>query len=136
VTRWTTALFVLAVCFLLPVNAADAPAKKPAGSWTRKAGDMTITFTFKADSLEARVSNGTTIEVQADYGLTKDGTLFGIVTKATKTGTDQGPSEGDLFSFRVKVEKDTLTISDLKGTAGGEGAKNAVEGEYKPVKNK
>jgi hypothetical protein len=134
--RWTTALVVFAVCFLLPVNAADPPARKPTGSWTRKAGDMTITFTFKADTLEARVTDGATVEIQADYGLTKDGTLFGIITKPTKTGTDQGPSEGDLFSFRIKVEKDTLTISDLKGTAGGEGAKNAVEGEYKPAKDK
>jgi hypothetical protein len=135
VIRWTTALLVLAVCFALPVNAEDAAAKKPAGSWARKAGDMTITFTFKADSLEVKVTNGATIDIQADYGLTKDGTLFGIITKATKTGTD-GPNEGDLFSFRVKLEKDTLTISDLKGTAGGEGAKNAVEGEYKPVTDK
>jgi hypothetical protein len=134
--RRTTALFVLAVGFVLPVNAADPPAKKPAGSWTRKAGDMTITFTFKADTLEARVTNGSTIVVQADYGVTKDGTLFGIITKAKKEGTADGPNEGDLFSFRVKVEKDTLTLSDLKGTAGGEGAKNAVEGEYKPVKDK
>jgi hypothetical protein len=134
--RWTTALFVLAVGFTLPASAEDAPAKKPTGSWTRKAGDMTITFTFKADSLEARVTNGSTIVAQADYGMTKDGTLFGIVTKVKKEGTADGPSEGDLFSFHVKFEKDTLTISDLKGTAGGEGAKNAVEGEYKPAKDK
>ncbi len=80
---WTTALLVLAVCFPLPLRGADAPARKPTGSWTRKAGDMTITFTFKADRLEARVTDGATIEIQADYGVTKDGTLFGIVTKAT-----------------------------------------------------
>ena len=43
----------------------------------------------------------------------KDGVLFGRVSKATKKGVDGGPEEGDLFSFRFKADKDKLTISDL-----------------------
>jgi hypothetical protein len=135
--RWTTVLLITAVWFTIPASAEDAAAKKPSGTWARKADDKTITFDFKANDLRVTIScDSFTIVVDADYGFTKDGTLFGIVTKTKKTGTDSGPAEGDLFSFRVKAEKDKVTLSDLKGTAaGGDDAKNLVEGEYKPARD-
>ncbi len=119
----------------LTAHAADAgKGKKPVGTWERKVGDSVIKFDIKADTFQMKLTaNGATIEVDAAYGVTKDGTLFGIVTKVKTEGTNDGPSEGHLFSFGLDLAKDTLTIKDLKGTDNAE-AKQLVEGEYKKVK--
>lgn len=114
-----------------PATGAD-DVKKPAGAWTRTAGDNKITFDFKADSLHVTITNsGNSLEIVADYGLTKEGTLYGIVTKVERKGIDGGPEKGALFSFRVKMDKDTLTISDLKATEGQDESKQLVQGDYK-----
>ncbi len=137
------ASLALASVILFAVSAlADAEkegGKKPLGTWKRIAGDTTITFEIKADSAHFTVvnsNNGNTIEVEADYGVTKDGVVFGRINKVTKKGGDDGPSEGDLFSFRFSIDKDKLTVSELKTSAGGEDAKQAVEGEYTKEKDK
>ena len=44
--------------------------------------------------------------------------------------------EGDLFSFRFKVEKDKLTISDLSAPKTDENARKLVEGDYEKSKEK
>jgi hypothetical protein len=108
-----------------------AGVKKPLGSWKRTVGDATMTFEFKADSLRATLSaGGNMIEMHADYGMTKDGILFGRIGKVEKQGTNDGPMEGELFSFRVKVDKDTLTLSELKTHNDSPEAKQLVEGDY------
>lgn len=110
---------------------ADKPAKpaKPIGTWTKKVDDASISFAIKPDVLVVTLKRGDQkVEAEADYAVTKDGVLFGRIRKVSKD--DGGPSEGDLFSFCAKVEKDKLVISDLKGTHGNEEARNLVEGEY------
>jgi hypothetical protein len=133
---------VLAVLASVPfASAADKAekAKKPTGAWTRTANDHTVTFTFDADSLTCDLvnTNGEEIVVHAAYGATDDGLVFGVITKVEKKGTDNGPDKGDLFSFTVKTDKDTLTIGDLNGSHGkSEQASQLLEGEYKPKKAK
>jgi hypothetical protein len=61
--------------------------------------------------------------------VTKDGTVFGIVTKVTKNGTSEGPTEGDLFRFQFSPDKKQATLKDLK--PGGEEARQLLEGDYK-----
>jgi hypothetical protein len=113
-----------------------AAAKKPLGSWKRKAGDFTVTFTVKDDAIRCVVVNGdNVIDVQSDYAVTKDGILFGRMSKVTKKGTNDGPSDGDLFSFQFKVDKDTLTVSDFKSTNDSTDAKQLLQGDYEKVKD-
>jgi hypothetical protein len=93
--------------------------------------ERTIKFDFKEKGFTVTLSEGSnSIEAAADYGITKDGVVFGIITSVKKTGTDAGPSEGDLFSFKVSVDKGKLTLSDLNGTKVSDGARQLVEGEY------
>jgi hypothetical protein len=70
-----------------------------------------------------------------DYGVSKDGVLFGRIAKVEKKGTNEGPTEGELFSFQFTVAGDKLTISDLKTSSGGGDAKQLVEGDYKKAAN-
>jgi hypothetical protein len=136
--RWTTA--TIAVLFLLaaPLLADDTSkgAGKPAGKWKKSVGDNSVTFNFKGDSLEISVLlGGNTIELVNDYAIAKDGTIYGRTHKVTKKGTEDGPTEGDLFSFKAVVAKDTMTLSDLKSSSGDSGdAKALVEGEYQKEK--
>jgi hypothetical protein len=136
--RWTMAsigfLFLLAAPLL--ADDAKASANKPAGKWKKTVGDNSVTFDFKSDRLEITVLlGGNTIEMINDYAVAKDGTIYGRAHKVTKKGTEDGPSEGDLFSFKASIAKDTMTLSDLKSSTGDSGdAKALVEGEYQKEK--
>jgi len=128
---------VVALAWVLPAVAADKePARtRPLGTWERTVGDGKVTFTFAAESFKVVVaSGGATVNMEADYGVTADGTLFGIVTKVAREGTNEGPSEKDLFRFGFSLEKDKLTIKDLN--PGSDEVKQILEGDYKRVTKK
>lgn len=136
-----TRRFALAVALLGLSSAvmADAPAKsqKPIGAWERTADGRTISFKFDADNLRCTLSLGAeTIQVDAAYGLTADGVIFGSITKVEKKGTDGGPSERELFSFRIARSGDTLTLSELMGTHVSDDAKQLLHGDYKKTAGK
>jgi hypothetical protein len=130
-TRWLTAAAAVCLLCAAPLAAADA-AKKPVGTWTRTEGDVSVTFDIKKDgALQVTLKGGDRkIDVTADYGLSKDGVLFARISKIKKENIDGGPDEGDLFSFRYKVEKDKLVISDLNSPKTSDEAKKLVEGDY------
>jgi hypothetical protein len=137
--RWTTA--TIAVLFLIAVPLlADDTAKtgsKPTGKWKKTVGDNSVTFDFKSgDTMVITVLlGGNTIELENDYAVAKDGTIYGRSHKVTKKGTEDGPTEGDLFSFKASIAKDVMTLSDLKSSSGDSGdAKALVEGEYQKEK--
>jgi hypothetical protein len=123
---------IVAMCGILTTTtlAADEPARtKPIGTWERTSGDHTATFKFTADSVRCTLSgSGGALIVDADYGVTKDGTLFGLVTKVDKRGTEFGPEVGTLFRFRIKLDKDRLTVSELE--ENNSEAKQILMGDY------
>jgi len=132
--RWLlpAAGILFAACTTYAEESAAA-TQKYVGSWKRTVGDNTITFEIKSHTIHINVvAGGNTIDADADYAATKDGVLFGRIGKVMKKGTDDGPTDGDLFSFKLAVEKDTATLSDLKGTGPHENpeVKQLVEGDY------
>jgi hypothetical protein len=129
-TTMALALLLVAGSALCGADEKPAGKSKPVGTWKRTAGDHSITFTFKADTLRVVLNaGGNTKEVEADYGVSKDGVLFGRISHARPEG--DGPSEGDLFSFRIRVDKDVLTVSELKTPHDSAEAKELVQGEYR-----
>jgi hypothetical protein len=132
----STAIFlgVLTLAIVVPAQGEDNAAKKPIGIWSRSVNDQKITFDFKDDGMMVTlVINGDTIKAEGDYGITKEGRIFGILNKVTKPGND-GPNEGDLFSFKVKVNDNKLTIDDLRGTKDSSEAQQLVHGDYEKQK--
>jgi hypothetical protein len=130
--RVTTVVLVMLFLLVSATRGADEKGTKKqlAGTWTRTVDERTITFTFKGDTLHAVLRNGdNTTEVDANYGLSHDGVLFGRISKVKKEGGD-GPSEGDLFSFRFKIDNQTLMVSELKTPNDSAEAKELVQGEY------
>jgi hypothetical protein len=110
--------------------------KKLEGTWVKTDGDVKITFHIKKHFLRCIMEGGDKkLTAEADYGITKDGVVFGRVNKVDKSNTNDGPSEGTLFSFCAAVTDGTLTISDLNAPGNGE-AKRLIEGDYKNVPKK
>lgn len=132
----TLALLVLAA----PAFADDKDkAKKPLGTWVRKLDDNKVTIVLKDDTMTFSMSaNGQELSVAAKYEL-KDGLLKGTITKIEKNEVGAQVDEGDKFSFKIKVEDGTLTLSELKGkddTPLEGNAKELIEGDYKKEKEK
>ncbi len=69
------------------------------------------------------------VEVDADYTLDKDGTLAGVITEVK--GGEGGPNKGDKFGFKIKLGKESITVSDLTGDHADDNVKQIIEGEYK-----
>jgi hypothetical protein len=132
-SRCRTVLLTVALVLTVAAVHADAP-KELLGTWKRTAGENTLQFVFKADALEVRIADGAgaSITISADYKIDKD-MVSGVVKKVEKQNVEGGPAEGDKFSFRVKIDQDTLTLSELKGTDSEE-ARQLVEGAYKKAK--
>jgi hypothetical protein len=126
------ALALAAVSAAVGAAAEDKKPAKPSGTWVRDlGGDNKITFSFKGEVMTGTIQvGGGAIEFEAAYGVTKTGTVFGTLTKVKKPG-DEGPSEGDLFSFDFAVKGAKAELTNLKGTNVNAEAKQAVEGEYK-----
>jgi hypothetical protein len=132
-TRCLTSALTVAILAAATLNASadeGTKSKKPLGTWVKSVGDNSITFHFKPDNMRVTLKNASgSCTIDADYGVTKAGVVFGIITGVKNEGID-GPPEGLLFSFEADVGKDTLTIKDLKGTDNEE-AKQLVQGDYK-----
>jgi RNA polymerase sigma factor (sigma-70 family) len=110
--------------------ARDREAQRPVGQWERVAGPYRMTLRVEADRLFGTfvaTDKGGKEEyvVEADYSVTKDCVLFGVVT-----GLDAGDAEATAevhaayvdqpFSVRFRVDGNVLTIKDVK-CAGIEG---------------
>jgi hypothetical protein len=131
IRRLLAAAFVIALA--VPAFAEDKfDAKKLKGNWLRDAGGTKLLYKFKdAGKMEARLTpqgQDTSVIVSVDYTVDKDGTVTGVITKIENGG--DGPKQGDKFTMKVEVGKETLIVSDFKGVEGAE-IKQLVEGEYK-----
>jgi hypothetical protein len=132
--RWIPlGLTAAALLCAAPLAAQDktGPAA-PAGSWVREMDGVTVRFTFTGGHMKCAIeAGGVNIDVDADVAVSKDGVLFGRVTKVERKGLEVGPAAGDLFSFRYVMKGKTVTIDDLRGTGGAAEGRALVEGEYK-----
>lgn len=124
-------LAVVMMVLTASLSAAEKAPKKPVGTWERSVSDHKITFTFNADNtMKISVdADGKKIEVTGEYGVTKDGVVFGVMTKVA-SDVGEGPEKGDLFSLSISATDKELTIGDLKGTRVNDGARKLVEGVY------
>jgi hypothetical protein len=96
---------------------------RPIGTWEREAGPFHITLRVDGDRVSVSAS-GTdknervTYAFDADYSVTRDSVLFGVITGSEISGTSPPLEESMLldhpFSFRFRLDEGTLTIKDLK----------------------
>lgn len=131
-------LILASVATFVGIAGLDSPDDKtkqqtnsPIGIWLKadassRAGRTELTIT--PDKL-TWTDNGDRLE--ADYGVTKDSILFGIITKIVVRSTSPGgfPNEDDTFSFRFRADEGEMNVRALKGL--GIDRLAAIAGRYK-----
>jgi hypothetical protein len=122
---------IMVVLAAAPGSSQEKSPARPIGTWVKDQGDAKITFKMSADTFQCIISGGgVTLTVEGDYGVSKDGVIFGRISRVDRQGTDVGPMVGELFSFKYAIKKDVMTLSDMRGASAGE-ARALIEGDYK-----
>jgi hypothetical protein len=119
---------------------------RPLGIWERNVFGLQITLTFTPEHMEGRVISKTKevgkigIDFHADYGVTRDSVLYGVVTSAgmTDSRVRMNPDGGvpdvfklhyvlaeevldQPFSMRCRVDGDVLTVKEIRFYVKSEG---------------
>jgi len=141
-------------CEFGPSPASTAPAGRLTGTWFREMPFAVAAVTFAGDEVKAVLTQThggavVTITVTADYAVTKDGTVHGVVT-----GTDvavSGPADAVVneveylamqlqalvdqpFAARCRPTDGGLMVGNLRVAAGfGGGAMGTLMGKFKPA---
>jgi hypothetical protein len=136
--RFTPA-WILIIC-LASVSALHAQElTKPLGKWERKIGKSHVTLIVEDNRLHIRFASGDVSgSAHADYAMTRDGVLFGIVTSLE---CDDEDKEADgikefynaPFSFRFRIDEGALVISDAKTVNADSKNDEQLNGRFKPV---
>jgi hypothetical protein len=114
-TKFTPAL-TLVVCL---ASAGVLPAQditKPLGKWERKIGKSHVTLLVENNRLHATFIGEKPCVLHADYSMTRDGVLFGVVTSIEcEEDEDSIKTVFDApFSCRFRIDEGALIIHDLK----------------------
>jgi hypothetical protein len=109
----------------------------PVGTWKRVVkSTITTTFHIEPDHLCCTIvrmedHRKFTVDFRADYHISKDGILYGLITSATAPGARDNQSLEEMlkverafidapFSLRFRVDGNTLTVKDFRiGVLGG-----------------
>jgi RNA polymerase sigma factor (sigma-70 family) len=117
-----------------PARAAESP--RPVGTWEREVGPVSLTMRIEADRI---YGSGTCVSVEkdgrkfeitldADYSVTKDNVLYGVLTGVDMGGNVRGDGGEEWkeglevsqmlndapFSLRYRLDDNVLTIKELK----------------------
>jgi len=122
--------------------ADDPGSDKPAqarllGTWTRQHEDGSVTnLTINEKRLHWKAEmpdRGITTMVATTYEISEEGVLFGYVRELSwKNETDNANiTTINPFAFRVKVDQETLVISDLRMWGADDQAHQGLSGEYR-----
>jgi hypothetical protein len=114
-TKLTSALSL--VVWLASLGAGHAQEMpKPLGKWERKIGKSHVTLTVEENRLHATFFDEKPCTLHADYCMTKDGVLYGVITSIEyEEDDDCVKSIFDApFSCRYRIDEGALIIRDLK----------------------
>jgi hypothetical protein len=118
----------------VPISAADT---RPLGNWRRDVGDCQVTWRIENDRLFGtcrlnKDSSVVTLQLEADYSVTKDSVLFGVISSLDVAMQGNEEDDGDSkeavknaraalikfidqpFSIRYRVDDGVLTVKDVK----------------------
>jgi hypothetical protein len=120
--------------------AQDADSRKPLGTWVHHTDEYKVTFDVKPDTLRCTISGdgGLSISVTADYVVSPDGILFGVIRtrKADKKKGEEADTEKRLFYCRFAIEKNGLVLSDVAYGDDKDKIKEVLEGKYRKMEKK
>jgi hypothetical protein len=115
--KYTPAL-TLVVC-LASVSALHAEElTKPLGKWERKVGKNHLTLIVEDNRLHIICAGNKPGTMHADYAMTRDGLIYGVVTSIECDEDEEADATKMLFdapfSFRFRIDEGALIIHDVK----------------------
>lgn len=130
-----TPAITLIVC-LASVGAASAQeATKPLGRWERKVGKHQLTLILDENRLHIYSTGEKPGALHADYAMTRDGVIYGVVTSIEYDEVEEADVVRKLFdapfSFRFRIDEGAMVIHDSKLH---EMENNVWDGRFKPVR--
>jgi hypothetical protein len=112
-------VWLILVCLMVPPRSfAQSPPSRPLGTWERRLGPEPLRLYVEEARLHLVVPGDNACTVHADYGMTKDGVIFGIVTSVEARDETASAAEKELleqtFRCRFRMDEGALVISEVK----------------------
>jgi len=125
------------VC-LVPANAVHAQElAKPVGKWERKVGKNHVVLIVEDHRLHVVCTGEKTVTLHADYAMTRDGLVYGVVTSIECDEDEEVGLVRTLFDapfcFRFRIDEEALIIHDMKAH-GADSRDDMWNGRYKAVR--
>lgn len=109
---------------------------KPFGKWERKVGKTHVTLSIEDNRLHINCTGDKSITVHADYAMTRDGLIYGVVTSIECDEDEETDISRTLFdapfSFRFRIDEAALIIHDMKAH-DADSRDDLWNGRYKAV---
>ncbi|HJT77664.1 MAG TPA: hypothetical protein VJ739_10730, partial [Gemmataceae bacterium] len=115
------------------LRAAEPPNAKLLGTWTHHRGAYRVRLEIKPDRLHCTIAgpDGITFALDADYVVSKDGVVLGIIrARGAGKKDDEDALQDRLFYFRVTARERTLVVSQLSCGDEDDSPKEVLEGTY------
>lgn len=110
---------------------------KPLGKWERRIDKHRVTLIIEDNRLHIHFAGGDVSgSAHADYTMTRDGVLFGVITSLECDDEDK-EAEGIKeflnapFSCRFRIDEGALMISDVKSVLSGNKDDEQLNGRFK-----
>lgn len=134
--KWISAL-ALVVCMASASGLSAQEITKPLGKWQRKVGKTNMTLNVENTRLHVICTGDKFITLHADYAMTHDGLIYGVVTSLECDEDDEADNTKTLFdapfSFRFRIDEGALIIHDMKAHAA-DSNDDMLNGRYKTVR--
>ena len=133
--RYIAAL-TLMVCLASVGSLRAQDTTKPLGKWERKVGKTHVTLTLEDNRLHINCTGEKTVTLHADYAMTHDGLIYGVVTSIECDEDEEAEMTQTLFdapfSFRFRIDEGALIIHDMKAH-DADSKDDMWNGRYKSV---
>lgn len=133
--KWISAL-TLVICMAGTSALHAQDMAKPIGRWQRKVGKTTVTLNIDSNRLHIVCTGDKVVTLHADYAITHDGLIYGVVTSIECEENDETEMTKTLFdapfSFRFRIDEGALIIHDMKAH-DADSKDDMWNGRYKAV---
>lgn len=131
-------VLVFGLASVSAVRAQDTA--RPLGTWVRKIGKSRVTLIVEENRLHVTVQGENPCTLHADYALSRDGVVFGVITsleseEEAEEEADRGVIDAP-FSCRFRIDEGALLVRDLKChpfLSEGNNRDNGWSGRFKAV---
>jgi hypothetical protein len=127
----------LVVCLASGSSLHAQEMTKPLGKWERKIGKNHVTLIIEDNRLHVSYAGDKPGTLHADYAMTRDGLVYGVVTSIECDEDEEADAIKTLFdapfSFRFRIDEGALIIHDAKAH-DADNKDDLWNGRYKAVR--